>query len=40
MYLRYDDFWWNFKDAINFASKIYCQKISLNDSTDFEIKIK
>ena len=29
-------FLWNFKDVINFISRFYCPKISLNDTTDFE----
>ena len=33
-----DAFLWNFEDVINFASKIYCPKMSLNDCTDFEMK--
>ena len=33
-----EGFLWNFEDIINFASKIYCLKITSNDGTDFEKK--
>ena len=33
-----DGFLWNFENVINFASIIYCPKITLNDCTDFEKK--
>ena len=35
-----DGFLGNFEDVINFASTIYCSKISLNDCIDFQKKKK
>ena len=30
-----DGFLWNFEEVINFASKIHCPQITLNDCTDY-----
>ena len=33
-----EEFLWHFKDVINYASRIYCPKISLNECTDLDLK--